>query len=187
MIAGIPVPGLHITSTFMPVNKTISSLDSYVSPSCLAATKSPTKSTYRPPFGFFEPRTERRPPAAGGANKSSIELVVEEAVLGRGGGTSPSPGPPIGGAPTSGGGLALVGGPVKSAFDDPFWAGGGMGPFSSGVSALGGAPLRFGRLALGVRPRTAPTGPLGGGGAALAPACAELGSFLFTHRFRFSS
>jgi hypothetical protein len=165
----------------MPVNKTGSSLDSYVSPSCLAA----TKSTYRPPFGFFEPRTDRRPPAAGGANKSSIELVVEEAVPGRGGGTSPCPGPPTGGAPASGGALALVGG---SAFDDPFRVGGGgMDPFSSGVLVLGGAPLRFGKLALGVRPRTAPTGPLGGGGAALAPACAELGSFLFTHRFSFSS
>src|SRR4051794_14077678 len=165
----------------MPDNKISISLNSYVSPSCLAA----TKSTYRPPFGFFEPRTDRRPPAAGGANKSSIELVVEEAVLGRGGGTSPSPGPPIGGAPASGGGLAL--GPVKSALGEPFRAGGGMDPFSSGVFVLGGAPLRFGKLEFGVRSRTAPTGPLGGGGAALAPACAELGSFLFTHRFRFSS
>jgi hypothetical protein len=169
----------------MPINKTGNPLDSYVSASCLAA----TKSTYRPPFCFFEARTDRRPPAAGGANKSSIELVVEEAVLGRGGGASPSPGPPIGGAPTSGSGLAPVGGSVKSAFGDPFMAGGGMDPSSSGVLVfvLGGAPLRFGRLALGVRPRTAPTGPLGGGGAALALACAELGSFLFTHRFSFSS
>src|SRR5271156_2048313 len=133
MNAGSPVPGLHITSTFMSINKTGSSLDSYVSASCLAA----TKSTYRPPFGLFGARTDRRPPATGGANKSSIELVVEEAVLGRGGGTSPSPGPPTGGAPASGSGLALVGGPVKSAFDDPFMAGGGMDPFSSGVLVLG--------------------------------------------------
>src|SRR5271156_1075526 len=167
----------------MPINKTGSSLDNYVSVSCLAA----TKSTYRPPFGLFEARTDRRPPTAGGANKSSIELVVEEAVLGRGGGTSPSPGPPIGGAPASGSGLAPVGGPVKSAFGDPFMVGGGMDPFSSGVLVLGGAPLRFGRLALGARPRAAPSGPLGGGGAALALACAELGSFLFPHRFSFSS
>src|SRR5271163_2448425 len=109
-----------------------SSFNSYVSASCLAA----TKSTYRPPFGFFGARTDRRPPATGGANKSSIELVVEEAVLGRGGGTSPSPGPPTGGAPASGSGLAPVGGPVKSAFGDPFMVGGGMDPFSSGVLVL---------------------------------------------------